>query len=136
MTVSTLLHEVGRSRFDRVRSAPRPPKLILPNRRTVTPPLLACRPDALPPSLVQHLPSLYRLYFLSPSPDNLPTLRPATCPPPAPPPLTLAVPTGVAADLAWVEAATVVGVWLGMVWVGWRVWVLSRRLGRKTVKVE
>lgn len=79
---------------------------------------------------------MYRLYFLSPSPSNLPTLRPATCPPASPPPHAVSIPTGVAADLAAVEAATVVAVWVGAAWVGWKVWGLRRWIGRKGMKVE
>ncbi|GAA5891576.1 hypothetical protein JCM5296_004263 [Sporobolomyces johnsonii] len=87
----------------------------------------SCGPSSLPysfPSL-----SASELYFLSPSP-SLAFASSPSCPPPLPAPLSVTIPTGVAADLPVVEAVTVAAVWAGflsLAWTAWRTWARLRR---------
>ncbi|GAA5883449.1 hypothetical protein JCM1840_004954 [Sporobolomyces johnsonii] len=101
----------------------------------------SCAPSSLPysfPSL-----SASELYFLSPDP-SLAFASSPSCPPPLPAPLSVTIPTGVAADLPVVEAVTVAAVWAGflsLAWTAWRTWARLRRedkdrVATKTVKSQ
>ncbi|GAA5931057.1 hypothetical protein JCM1841_001710 [Sporobolomyces salmonicolor] len=82
----------------------------------------SCAPACLPysfPSL-----SAFELHFLSPD-ASLASGRSSSsssCPPPLPAPLSVIIPTGVAADLPVVEAVTVAAVWFGFAWLAWTAW--------------
>ncbi|GAA6045060.1 Protein PBN1 [Rhodotorula toruloides] len=89
------------------------------------PDLQACPAASLDPSF-PHLPAS-TLHFL---PANASTAAVSGCPPPSPAPLTLRAPTGVQADLPFVETTTAATIWLCFAFLAWTAvstWRRSRR---------
>ncbi|EGU12510.1 Protein pbn1 [Rhodotorula toruloides ATCC 204091] len=72
-------------------------------------------------------PDTSTLHFL---PANASTAAVSGCPPPSPAPLTLRAPTGVQADLPFVETTTAATIWLCFAFLAWTAvstWRRSRR---------
>lgn len=96
---------------------------------------LSAFPSCPPPSLPLHLafPCLASssLHYLPHSSSFNPnaTSPSSPCPPSLPLPLALSIPTGVAADLPFVETTTLLAVWVCAAYVAWRGWGMWRRIG-------
>jgi hypothetical protein len=91
----------------------------------------SCPPSSIPLAY-PGLASSTSLHFLSPSNAS----QPYTCPPFQLPTLSLSVPTGVVADLPYVETINFVAIWSGMLWVGWAALKARRRWDSKVAKEE
>ncbi|GAA5987586.1 hypothetical protein JCM11641_005370 [Rhodosporidiobolus odoratus] len=95
--------------------------------------LPACGPPSLPAHLSFATLSSRTLYYLSLN-SSTSLSGPTTCPPGLLPPLTLLLPTGVAADLPLVESVTLIAVWGCFLWLVWMIFGLWRRGRREEAK--
>jgi hypothetical protein len=95
--------------------------------------LPACGPPSLPAHLSFATLSSRTLHYLSLN-SSTSLSGPTTCPPGLPPPLTLLLPTGVAADLPLVESVTLIAVWGCFLWLVWTIFGVWRRGRREEAK--